>query len=271
MSQRRPARHDEQESQRFQSVHGFLSAWVCITTAQPTLQMMKHKEAVMQDLPTFVTYLRVSTQRQGQSGLGLEAQKKAVQDYAASSGGKVLAEFVEVESGKRNDRPQLTQAMQRCRLTGAVLLIAKLDRLSRDAHFLIGLEKAGVEFVAADMPHANRLTVGIMALVAQQEREAISARTKAALAAAKARGVKLGGYRGGPALNPAEGTQAASEARRKAAQGFAEQVGPMVKELTGQGLSLRQVAAKLTEQGIRTARGGKVWTAAGVSRVMMRI
>lgn len=119
----------------------------------------------------FVTYLRVSTQRQGQSGLGLEAQQKAVQDYAASCGGAVLAEFVEVESGKRNDRPKLAQAMQRCRLTGAVLLIAKLDRLSRDAHFLIGLEKAGVEFVAADMPHANRLTVGIMALVAQQERE----------------------------------------------------------------------------------------------------
>ncbi|GBQ08991.1 recombinase family protein [Acetobacter cerevisiae] len=216
----------------------------------------------------FVTYLRVSTQRQGQSGLGLEAQRKAVQDYAATAGGEVLAEYVEVESGKRNDRPKLAQAMQRCRLTGSILLIAKLDRLSRDAHFLIGLEKAGVEFVAADMPHANRLTVGIMALVAQQEREAISARTKAALAAAKARGVVLGGYRGGPAVNQAEGVKAASAARRKAARGFAEDVGPLVQELASGGLSLRQVAARLTEQGIRTARGGTVWTAAGVSRVL---
>lgn len=219
----------------------------------------------------FVTYLRVSTQRQGQSGLGLEAQQKAVQDYAASCGGAVLAEFVEVESGKKNDRPKLAQAMQRCRLTGAVLLIAKLDRLSRDAHFLIGLEKAGIEFVAADMPHANRLTVGIMALVAQQEREAISQRTKAALAAAKARGVRLGGYRGGPTLDQAKGTQAAAEARREAAQRFAEQVGPMAQELLGSGLSLRQVAIRLTEQGIRTARGGKVWTAAGVSRVTEKV
>lgn len=219
----------------------------------------------------FVTYLRVSTQRQGQSGLGLEAQRKAVQDYAATADGEVLAEFVEVESGKKNDRPKLAQAMQRCRLTGSVLLIAKLDRLSRDAHFLIGLEKAGVEFVAADMPHANRLTVGIMALVAQQEREAISARTKAALAAAKARGVVLGGYRGGPAVNQAEGVKAASAARRKTARGFAEDVGPLVQELASGGLSLRQVAARLTEQGIRTARGGKVWTAAGVSRVLARL
>lgn len=216
----------------------------------------------------FVTYLRVSTQRQGQSGLGLEAQRRAVQDYATTAGAEVLTEFVEVESGKKNDRPKLAQAMKRCRLTGSVLLIAKLDRLSRDAHFLIGLEKAGVEFVAADMPQANRLTVGIMALVAQQEREAISARTKAALVAAKARGVVLGGYRGGPVVDHAAGTQAASEARRKSARAFAEDVGPLVQELSAAGLSLRQVAARLEEQGIKTARGGGGWTAAGVSRVL---
>jgi len=127
----------------------------------------------------FVCYFRVSTARQGASGLGIEAQQRAIANHVASVGGQVLADYTEIESGKNNDRPELARAMERCRLTGAVLLIAKLDRLSRDAHFLIGLEKAGLDFVAADMPNANRLTIGIMALVAQQEREAISARTRA--------------------------------------------------------------------------------------------
>lgn len=119
--------------------------------------------------PNFITYFRVSTARQGASGLGIEAQQRAVSGYVASVGGNVLAEFTEIESGKNSERPRLAEAMERCRLTRAVLLIAKLDRLSRDAHFLLGLEKAGIDFIAADMPNANRLTVGIMALVAQQE------------------------------------------------------------------------------------------------------
>src|SRR5215471_18532908 len=144
----------------------------------------------------FVSYLRVSTARQGKSGLGIEAQRNAVEDYLNGGNWKVVKEFVEVESGKHADRPQLAAAFQLCRLIGAKLVIAKLDRLSRDAHFLLGLEKAGVDFVAADMPHANRLTVGIMAMVADEERRMISKRTKDALAAAKRRGVKLGGYRG---------------------------------------------------------------------------
>ncbi|WP_287833263.1 recombinase family protein, partial [Acidiphilium sp.] len=133
----------------------------------------------------FVAYLRVSTARQGQSGLGLEAQRSAIAGYLSAAARELLDEFVEVESGKNADRPQLAAAFQACRLTGARLLIAKLDRLSRDAGFLLGLEKAGVEFVAVDMPHANRLTIGIMAVVADEERRMISARTKAALAAAK--------------------------------------------------------------------------------------
>src|ERR671911_796243 len=137
----------------------------------------------------FVAYYRVSTERQGRSGLGLEAQRKAVEDYLNGGRWQLLAEFVEVESGKREDRPKLAEALALCRLHGATLVIAKLDRLSRDAHFLLGLQKAGVDFVAADMPDANKMTVGIMALVAQHEREMISERTKAALAAAKARGV----------------------------------------------------------------------------------
>ena len=133
----------------------------------------------------FVSYLRVSTARQGKSGLGIEAQRKAVEDYLNGGNWQLVKEFVEVESGKKADRPQLEKAFQFCRLIGAKLVIAKLDRLSRDAHFLLGLEKAGVDFVAVDSPHANRLTVGIMALMAEDEGRKISERTKAALQAAK--------------------------------------------------------------------------------------
>jgi DNA invertase Pin-like site-specific DNA recombinase len=145
---------------------------------------------------TFVAYYRVSTEKQGRSGLGLDAQRKAVDDYLNGGKWDLAAEFTEIESGKNSDRPALAKALQACRVYGARLVIAKLDRLSRDAHFLLGLEKAGVDFVAADMPHANRLTVGIMAMVADEERRMISARTKAALAEAKKRGKKLGGFRG---------------------------------------------------------------------------
>jgi DNA invertase Pin-like site-specific DNA recombinase len=143
----------------------------------------------------WISYLRVSTDRQGRSGLGLEAHRTAVADYLNGGRWKLIRQFVEVESGKRSDRPKLAEALAACRLHGAKLVIAKLDRLSRDAHFLLGLDKAGVDFVAADMPNANRLTVGIMAMVAEEERRAISARTTAALQAAKARGKKLGGRR----------------------------------------------------------------------------
>ncbi|GBR09907.1 recombinase family protein [Acetobacter oeni] len=187
-------------------------------------------------MPPFVTYFRVSTARQGASGLGIEAQQAAVAAHVVQAGGRVLAEFTEIESGKNNDRPKLAEALERCRLTGAVLLIAKLDRLSRDAHFLLGLDKAGVEFIAADMPNANRLTVGIMALVAQQEREAISARTKAALAAAKARGTKLGGYREGARKVD---YRLSVKARQKAADAFRNRVGPMAAGMHSEGLSLR--------------------------------
>ncbi|WP_249194799.1 recombinase family protein [Gluconobacter cerinus] len=213
--------------------------------------------------PLFVSYFRVSTARQGASGLGIEAQQRAVAVHVAQTGGRELASFTEIESGKNNERPKLAEAMERCRLTGAVLLIAKLDRLSRDAHFLLGLEKAGIDFIAADMPNANRLTVGIMALVAQQEREAISARTKAALAEAKARGQKLGGYR--PGAQKVD-FRLSIEARQRAAEAFRMSVGPMVAELHNEGLSLRQIAFRLTQQGIRTAKGG-AWTAAAVNRL----
>jgi DNA invertase Pin-like site-specific DNA recombinase len=146
--------------------------------------------------PKFVSYLRVSTDRQGASGLGLEAQRKAVLDYLNGGRWTLVAEFVETESGAKTDRPKLADALALARAHGAKLVIAKLDRLSRDAHFLLGLQNAGVQFVAADMPEANEMIVGIMAVVAQAERKLISKRTKDALAAAKARGQKLGGFRG---------------------------------------------------------------------------
>ena len=158
----------------------------------------------------FVSYLRVSTKRQGESGLGLEAQRKAVSDFLNGGNWKLVEELVEVESGKHDhNRPALHKALEACKVYGATLVIAKLDRLSRDAHFLLGLQKAGVKFVAADMPEANEMVVGIMALVAQAERRMISERTKAALQAAKARGVKLGnpplqGSRRKPHQRPAQ-------------------------------------------------------------------
>jgi DNA invertase Pin-like site-specific DNA recombinase len=213
----------------------------------------------------FISYMRVSTAKQGQSGLGLEAQRSAIAGYLNGGNWALLQEFVEVESGKNNERPKLAAAFEACRLTGARLLIAKLDRLSRDAGFLLGLEKAGVEFVAVDMPYANRLTIGIMAVVADEERRMISARTKAALAAAKERGTILGGFRGGPVVDHTQGTAALV----KRADDFAARVGPMIATMRADGLSLADIAARLNERQIRTARGG-AWVAMTVKRALDR-
>ena len=146
---------------------------------------------------SIVTYLRVSTARQGKSGLGLEAQQKAVADYLSTGEWNLLEEFVEIESGKNSKRPKLLEAIELCKATDSVLLIAKLDRLSRNAGFLINLQDSGVKFICADMPEADHTMISIMAVIAQREGEAISKRTKEALAAAKARGVQLGAYRDG--------------------------------------------------------------------------
>src|ERR1700693_2553841 len=148
----------------------------------------------------FVSYLRVSTDKQGHSGLRIEAQRKAVDDYLNGGRWTLLKEYVEIESGKRNDRPQLLAALAHAKATGATIVIAKLDRLARNVAFISNLMESGVEFVAVDMPLANRLTVHILAAVAEHERELISQRTKAALAAAKARGTKLGNPNGARAL-----------------------------------------------------------------------
>jgi DNA invertase Pin-like site-specific DNA recombinase len=210
-----------------------------------------------------VAYYRVSTARQEASGLGLEAQRQAVEALAA--GTVIAAEFTEAESGKRADRPELARAIGACRLYGARLVIAKLDRLSRDAHFLLGLEKAGVDFVAADMPNANRLTVGIMAMVAEEERRMISARTKAALAAAKARGTVLGGYRG-HTITPAAG-EAGRRSQVARADARLADLAPVLDELRIGGVtSLGGIARALNARGVPAARGG-VWSATQVRRV----
>jgi DNA invertase Pin-like site-specific DNA recombinase len=215
----------------------------------------------------FVSYVRVSTARQGQSGLGLEAQRKAVLDYLNGGNWRLIGEYVEVESGANDERPKLAEALARCRLHNATLVIAKLDRLSRDAHFLLGLQKAGVRFVAADMPEANEMIVGIMAVVAQAERKMISARTKAALEAAKARGVKLGGDRGNLSAVAEKGRLAGLEVRRKAALQRAVDIAPIIADLRVHGAtSLRQIAAGLNDREIPAPRGGR-WTAAQVARL----
>lgn len=217
----------------------------------------------------FVAYYRVSTDKQGRSGLGLEAQREAVSAFLNGGGWKLVGEEEEIESGGRCDRPALERALSLCRAHRATLVVAKLDRLARDAHFLLGLEKAGVEFVAVDMPSANRMTVGVMAMVAEEERRMISQRTRAALSAAKARGVKLGGFRG-RAGTPDEVAKARA-ARSRAADERASALLPILARIDPDGaLSLRAIASQLNEEGVPTASGRGQWTAAGVKRVRER-
>jgi DNA invertase Pin-like site-specific DNA recombinase len=218
-----------------------------------------------------VAYERVSTARQGASGLGLEAQRKVIADFALSRGAAVLARFTEVESGRKADRPELLKALHLAKVTGATLVIAKLDRLSRNAAFLLALRYSGVRFVAVDLPEANDLTVGIMALVAQAEREAISRRTKEALAVAKARGVKLGNPNGAESLRRAEKGGAALRAAVSAnAEAFAADLAAVVADIQAAGhTSLRALAAELTDRGIQTRRGGG-WGVGNVRALLVR-
>ena len=208
----------------------------------------------------FVAYYRVSTDRQGRSGLGLDAQRKAVADYLNGGSWNLLGEFTEIETGKRNDRPQLLAALALCRRKKAKLLIAKLDRLSRNLAFIASLMESGVEFVAADNPHANKLTIHILAAVAQNEREMIAARTKAALAAAKARGVRLGSH----------GADKLAPANRRQAQDSARELAPIVADLLVRKLSAHAMARELNSSGIKARRGGK-WHAMTVLRVVRRL
>jgi DNA invertase Pin-like site-specific DNA recombinase len=219
-----------------------------------------------------VTYLRVSTAEQGRSGLGLEAQRAAVEAFCTSRGWTVLAEFLEVESGKRDDRPQLAAALHRAKVTGATLVIAKLDRLSRNVAFLASLQDSGASFLAADMPEANELTVHIMAAVAQAERKATAKRTREALQAAKARGTRLGNPNGAEALRRAgKGNAAALTALKAGASGRAADLAPILAEIRADGFtSLPAIAAQLNARSIQTPRGGQ-WHPSSVRNLVRRL
>jgi len=201
----------------------------------------------------------------------LEAQQKAVADYLSTGQWNLLEEFVEVESGKNSKRPKLLEAIELCKASGAKLLVAKLDRLARDAAFLMNLKDAGIDFVCADMPEANRLTIGIMALVAEQEREAISKRTKEALAAAKARGVQLGAYRDGVYVGGkgnADTARNASEARTVRFHANAVDKLPLLKRYDPDGsMSLRAIADIFNRYGVKTVSGRGSWSANSVRRL----
>ena len=205
----------------------------------------------------FIAYYRVSTEKQGQSGLGLEAQREIVHQFVLSTGGKLIEEYVEVESGKRCDRPELTKALAVCKKTKATLLIAKLDRLARNVHFISGLMESGVEFVAADNPHANRLMVHLLAAFAEHERDMISKRTKEALAAAKARGIELG--RNGHVL---------ARENRERALAFSVSMRGVVEEIQNEGnQTLASIATELNDRGVPTPHGAK-WYPASVKRLL---
>jgi DNA invertase Pin-like site-specific DNA recombinase len=222
---------------------------------------------------TFVSYLRVSTDKQGRSGLGLEAQQAAISAFMQPTDTLLAPPYIEIESGKRSNRPKLREAIARCQKTGATLLIAKLDRLARDVHFIAGLMKERVPFVACDMPNATPFMLHVYAAVAEEEARAISRRTKAALAAAKARGVVLGGDRGYRPETPPDwtkGVPAASAARVQRADHAAHAVLPIVEAMRPEGvISLSGIAATLNERGVATPRGGR-WTATAVRRLLAR-
>lgn len=214
----------------------------------------------------WVAYYRVSTRQQGKSGLGLEAQRSAVRSVVA--GDQLIAEYTEVESGKRNDRPQLVAALDYARLTGSKLIVAKLDRLSRNAAFLLALQNSGVDFICADNPTANSMTIGILAVVAQEERKMIGTRTREALAAAKARGVVLGGDRGKLVSSRPLARQRSIEVRQTKAAARRAQIMPHIEAARAGGVTtLQALADYLNGLHIKTPRGG-LWHPASVSRLL---
>ena len=222
----------------------------------------------------YIAYYRVSTQKQGMSGLGLEAQQEAVARYLGGGAAQLVGEFIETETGKGADalakRPQLRVALEACRKSGAKLLIAKLDRLARNVHFITGLMEAAkgngknaVKFVACDMPEANDLTIHIMAAFAEHEAKRISERTKDALRAAKARGKRLG-------VAGAANLQPNIEMRKTEADGFAQKLRGQLEGFKLRGLSQRQMVVELNSLGIRTAKGNE-WSLIQLQRVVKRL
>ncbi len=221
-----------------------------------------------------VAYYRVSTAKQGQSGLGLEAQQAAVEAHSKATGCRIIASYTEVESGKRSDRPELARAIAHAKRSGACLTIAKLDRLARNVHFLSGLLRSGVDFVACDNANANKLTIHILAAVAEDEAERISERTRAALAAYKARGGQLGGYRPNAAAKLTADVRARGNAhavkaiKERALDAYAD-LAPMMQALRADGLCLAAIADRLNREG-HTTRTGAAWSAVQVMRALKR-
>lgn len=235
----------------------------------------------------YISYLRVSTSKQGRSGLGLAAQREMVEAYVRSGDRRIVRELVEIESGRKDDRPRLAEALRLCRLHGARLLVGKLDRLSRDAAFLLNLQKSAVKFVVADTPDANELTIGVLAVVAQAERQMIADRTRQALARKRAwyasltdeqrqalvdagKPISLGGRRS-TTITP-EARRRGQEARSARAQARAADLGPILADLRKQGVvSLYGLARALSQASIPTPRGKAEWSARQVARVLEQI
>ncbi len=224
----------------------------------------------------FVAYYRVSTARQGRSGLGLEAQQIAVQSYLNGIAGRILKAFTEVESGKRDNRPELQSAIRHAKVTGARLIIAKMDRLSRNAAFLLALRDSGVQFVAVDLPNADQTVVGIMAVIAQREREVIAQRTRDALAVARMRlakeGLTLGNPNGAAALRRArKGNDAAVASIIERANRRAEDLREVLADIESSGTtSSSAIATELNSREIEAPRGGQ-WHPSGVARLRRRL
>lgn len=219
----------------------------------------------------FVAYYRVSTQRQGQSGLGLEAQEADVERMVIQRGGVLLATYTEVESGRKKNRPELEKALRHCKATGATLIVAKFDRLARNTRYLLEILDSVKEIVACDMPTINRMVITILAAVAEEEARLISARTKAALAAKKARGEQVGGFREGAfKCDIAERQKKVAKALSEAADRHALEVAGFVRREYNAGKSLRGIARALNADGVKTLKGGK-WYATTVKNLLKRL
>ena len=217
-----------------------------------------------------ISYVRVSTSQQGRSGLGLEAQQSAVSEFCKREGIDLNGEYIEIETGKGSDaldrRPKLAAALKEAKKQGAHIIVSKLDRLSRDVHFISGLMSERVPFLVAELgPDVDPFVLHLYAALSEKERQMISQRTKNALQAAKSRGVKLGNR-----TNLAEAQAKGTDSIRQVASDFAKKVWPIIRAYKADGLSLRKIAEQLNEQGVATARGGK-WQAAQVSAIVKRM
>lgn len=223
------------------------------------------------DEQRYVAYLRVSTGKQGKSGLGLEAQRKIVRDTVGRNNWILLHEFIEVESGADDERKQLKLALEMAKRTGSKLLVATLSRLSRDLAFIANLMKTKTQFVCCDFPEANTFTIQILSAMAEYERKLVSERTKAALAARKARGKPIGNPKNLTKEHADKGRKLGNEARQQNADEFAQRVYPVIKGYIDEGLSLNEIARRFKRDGVLTATNKTNWTPTAVKNVIKRI